>query len=375
MDARKLFTTFSLAGTAAIATAQVPDMVTAFDAGSRALALGSSDHITGADTLSGYYNPAGLGYLNRPQIGLTIRNFPESNSIVTGDLIPQGGERLRSEGSSGPNGLGHLGFATPLKSDGSRGTISVALTAAGQLRDNRLAGNGLTEGGTPAPNYQQLLKNKTDIVSLAYGRALNDGGLSWGVGLLYARNNTVNNSSGVPSGNTFYNEQSSGFGGIAGLMFVPKSNPNLSFGVSYRSEIKLKSSSGNILLYDTIPARLGGGVALRRDGFRGGRDYLVLSAEVNHYFEGSSSIFFDREAQTVFGTGLEYNFQYGGNRIPIRLGYQFVPAGGNQFGSRNSFTYGIGFRPSNSDWGVDLSFGRPNGGGQDASLSLTYRFK
>lgn len=375
MDARKLAVTLALAGTGLTVQAQVPDMVAAFDAGSRSMALGSSDHITGADTLSGYYNPAGLGYLSRPQLGLTIRNFPESVTTVTGDLIPQGSERLSSKGSSGPNGLGHLGFVTPLSADGSRGTIGVALTAAGQLRDFRVAGQGLTEGGNNADNYQQLLKNKTDIVSLAYGRAINDGGLSWGVGLLYARNNTVNNSSGVPSGDTFYNEQSSGFGGIVGLMFVPKSNPNFSFGLSYRSEISLKSNSGNILLYDKVPARLSGGVALRRDGFRGGRDYLVVSAEVQHFFEGADSVFFDRNAQTVFGTGIEYNYLTGGNRIPLRVGYSFVPAGGAQFGARNSFTYGIGFRPSNSDWGIDLSFGRPTGGGQDSSLSLSYRFK
>lgn len=357
------------------AHAQVADLVTAFDAGSRTLAFGGTDHMTGADTLASVYNPAGLGYLSQRQIGLAVRNFPQSKTVVTGDLVPSGAERLSSTGDTGPRGLSHVGFVLPLGNEGARGAVGIALTTGGQMRDERVAGTGLTEGGVSASNYAQLLKNRTDFVTVGYGKSANEGGFSWGASLVYARNNTVNNRSGVPSGATQYEELSSGWGGILGLMFVPRSNPNVSFGLSYRSQISLKANSGNILLYDKIPARLAGGVTVRKDGFRGGKDYMVIGAEVQHYFDGGDGVFFDRDPQTVFGVGLEYNYSHSSVRIPVRIGYNFVQAGGFAYGSRNAFTYGIGFRPNNSDWGLDLSFGKPTGGGSDVGLSLSYRFK
>ena len=84
------------------AHAQVADLVTAFDAGSRTLAFGGTDHMTGADTLASVYNPAGLGYLSQRQIGLTVRNFPQSKTVVTGDLVPSGAERLSSKRTEDP---------------------------------------------------------------------------------------------------------------------------------------------------------------------------------------------------------------------------------------------------------------------------------
>lgn len=374
-SARRLIWIAAGAATASMGYAQVPDLVTAFDYGGRALGMGTATNATGAGTHSGLYNPAGLGFLSKTEVGLAARNFPESRTIVTGDLVPTGNERLDTTGESGPQGLSHIGFALPIGAEGRRGTVSVALTAGGQVRDSRRAGPGLTEGGVNASAYNQLLKNRTDFVSIGYGKANYDSGFNWGLGLLYARNNTINNRIGVPSGATLYEEQSSGFGGVLGVMYTPRKNSNLTFGASYQSEIKLKSNSGAVLLYDRIPARLTGGVAIRRDGFRNGRDYVVAGAEVTHHFDGTESIFFDRDPQTTFGLGVEYNYEMGGHRIPIRLGYNFVPSGGFNYGSRNTFTYGIGFRPVNGDWAVDLSFGRAQRGGADAALSLTYRFK
>ena len=371
--ARKLCIAAMAATLSATSLAQVPDLVTSIDAGGRAMGVGGSSYVTGADTLSSYFNPAGLGYLSRSEVGLTIRNMPESQTVVTGDLVPSGNERLESNGKKGPNGLGHLGFALPLNG-GQKGTIGIAITDAGQMRDRRIAGTGLTEGGIAANGYNQLLKNKTDFINLSYGKAT-PSGFNFGFGLIYARNNTVNIRVGVPSGSTIYDEESSGWGGIVGLMFTPRNNPNISIGMSYRSEISLKSNSGNILLYDKVPARANIGAAIRRDGLRGGKDFLVLSGEVNHFFDGSPSVFFDREAQTTGGLGMEYNYGMGGNRIPIRIGFNFVPSGGQAYAARNSFTYGIGYRAGSGDWGVDLNFGRPQGGGADASLSLMYRFK
>ena len=361
----------------ACAQAQVPDLLTAFDAGGRALGMGGANNVTGADTLSSYYNPAGLGYLMNKGLGVTWRNMPQSNTVVTGDLVPAGGERLTSTGQSGPKALSHAGFVFPLgkKGGNTKGTIGIALTTGGQIRDHRIAGAGLTEGGLPAGGYDQLLKNRTDFLTIGWGKAMGGSGMNFGISAVYARNNTVNNRSGVPSGSTLYEEQSSGWGALVGLQFVPSNNPNTSFGVSYRSEIKLHSNGGSILLYDKIPARLAAGLAIRKDGMRGGKDYMTLGAEVAHFFSGTTGVFFDRTTQTALGFGGEYNYLWGGSRVPIRLGFNMVQSGGLGYGERKGLTYGLGYHPGNKEWAIDLNFGKPQGGGSDASISLSFRFK
>ncbi len=115
-------------------------------------------------------------------------------------------------------------------------------------------------------------------------------------------------------------------------------------------------------------------VAIRRDGFRGSKDYMILGLEVQHFFDAGDSQFIDRDPQTVLGLGTEYNYAFGTGRIPIRLGFNFVPAGGTAFGRRNTFTFGLGYRPNNSTWGIDLNWARPQGGGSDFSVGLSYQF-
>ena len=127
-------------------------------------------------------------------------------------------------------------------------------------------------------------------------------------------------------------------------------------------------------LYDKIPARLLAGVAYRQDGLRGGRDFIVYGFQLQHFFSGKNSQVFDREDQTTVGFGLEYSYQTQGFRIPIRLGYNIVPSGGNDFGSRNSFTFGLGYRPNDGRYGVDFNFASPEKGGYDLGISLNYRF-
>ena len=89
---------------------------------------------------------------------------------------------------------------------------------------------------------------------------------------------------------------------------------------------------------------------------------------------GSSPVL-ARKEQTVVGVGLEYNYVGGFGRLPIRFGFQGVPSGGNSFGARNNFTFGIGYRPGGSDLSIDINFGRPDGGGGDMSFTVGYRFK
>jgi len=148
----------------------------------------------------------------------------------------------------------------------------------------------------------------------------------------------------------------------------------VSFGLSYRSEVNLSNNSDTQGLYDKIPARLLAGVAFRQDGMRGGRDFIVYGAQIQHFFSGGSSQVFDRNPQTTLGLGLEYNFQTTGFRIPLRLGYNIVPSGGDDYGSRNGFGFGFGYRPLDNRYSLDFNFVAPEKGGYDMGISLNYRF-
>jgi hypothetical protein len=300
--------------------------------------------------------------------------MPESRSVVTGDIGPAGVQRLATTSSAGATGLGHAGLAFPLKgrNGSTNGTIGISVTKGGQLRDSRVSGAGLTEGGLSANGYTQLIKSVTDFINLSYGRTAGDGAFNYGVGIVYATNRQMNHKF-APSGTSNFDADANGLGFQAGILINPTGN-NMSFGASLRSPIKLRGGRGNTLIYDTIPGRLSTGVAVRKDGFRGGRDYMVFGGELSYFFGGKSSAFIDRDTQTMFGLGLEYHYSMGGSVIPVRVGYSAVQKGGNFFAARNSFTFGLGYRPSNGDWGLDVNWGRPQNGGGDLSLSLVYRF-
>lgn len=366
---------FALAAAPVAAFAQVPDLVNAFDAGGRAMGMGGVTSVTGSDTLSGYYNPAGLGFVNRSTIGLTFRNMPESRSTVAGDIGPNGTQRFSTTSQNGATGLGHAGIAFPLKgkNGSSNGTIAVTLTKGGVLRDHRLAGVGLTEGGLPAGNYNQLIKSSTDFINVSYGRTTGDGSFNYGIGVVYAMNRQINRKT-APSGVSNFDADANGLGFQVGILSAPTGGNNLSFGASLRTPIKLRGGNGNPLIYDKIPGRVNAGVAFRQDGFRGSRDFMIFGAELNYFFGGSASAFIDRDTQSAFGIGAEYHYSTGAATIPVRMGYNFVQKGGRYFGARNSFTFGLGYRPSNGDWGLDVNWGRPQNGGSDFGLSLVYRF-
>lgn len=357
------------------AFAQVPDLINALDAGGRAMGMGGAGYATGSDTLAGYYNPAGLGYVTRGTLDLTFRNMPESRTVVSGDIGPGGTARFDTQGERGPTGLGHAGIAFPLKgrNGGSNGTIALTLTKGGALRDQRVGSASLVEGTLNAANYSELLKISTDFLNLSYGRSTQDGTFNWGLGVVYALNRQTNHRL-APSGTTLFDEEANGLGFQAGIQFTPKDSSNVSLGFSLRTPITLRGGN-NALIYKRIPGRVMGGIAFRQDGFRSNRDYIVFGADVQHFFNGEGSGIINRESQTVFGIGAEYNFTSSFGRVPIRLGYTAVQGGGGGlFGDRNAFTFGFGFRPTNSDFGLDVNWARPNRGGNDLSLSLSYKF-
>ena len=150
--------------------------------------------------------------------------------------------------------------------------------------------------------------------------------------------------------------------------------PNTSFGISYRTEINLRGNSSTSRLYDKVPSRLVIGGAARKDGLRGGKDYLVYGVQFERYGAGTRSAKVDRRAQSGFGIGVEYHYSLGSGDLPIRLGYRTVESGGNDFGSRNAITYGVGYRPRDQAYSVDLSFSQ-SGGKTSFGIGATFRFK
>lgn len=375
MKARKLpFVVGGIAMATASAMAQVPDLLNALDAGGRAMGAGGSFYGSGADTLSTFYNPAGLGYMSVGQVGLAYRNLPKSRTKAKDEF---GNLELDSAGKRGENAISHVGLVYPLNA-GRRGSIGVSYTIGGYINDTRV-NNGVLVGGNPVNNYSETIEAKSEYFTVAYGKSSSSQNFSWGAGLQFVRQKIANQVLLVDNGNNVLinadlKDSGTGVGVIVGFQFIPKNNPHVSYGLSYRSEINLSGNSETSSLYDKIPARLLGGVAFRQDGLRGGKDFIVYGAQVQHFFSGGNSQVFDRESQTTIGLGLEYSYHTQGFRLPIRLGYNVIPSGGNDFGSRNGFSFGLGYRPNDDRFGIDFNFVSPERGGYDLGISLNYRF-
>jgi hypothetical protein len=351
------------------AHAQVPDLVNAFDSGGRALGMGSSNNVTGSETQSAYSNPAGLGYMTRAEIGVSVRNIPRNVSAVSGDI--SGAHSLSTTSTVGATAWSHVGIAMPLKgrNGGTNGTFAVTYSTGGVDRDERVADVNLAQNGSWVPSYHQSLSLQNNFLSFAYGRSNGSQTFNWGVALLYAINHQSNLLTGTAT-NTSFDAAAHGWGGLIGVQSAV--SHDVTFGLSYRTAIDLKSESDTPLLYNKIPARLTAGLAWRKE--MGGEDFFVASAEANHYFEGSRGQFFDSPAQTTYGLGLEYDFSTPFGQIPLRLGYNVIPSDGEDFGSRNTYTFGLGYRPASSNWGVDVNFAKPANGGTDFGLNFLYRF-
>ncbi|HJP83610.1 MAG TPA: hypothetical protein VJ835_08910 [Fimbriimonadaceae bacterium] len=374
MKSRKL--AFVLGGTllAGVSMAQVPDLLNALDVGGRSMGAAGAFYPTSSDTLSNYYNPAGLGYMSKGQLGVTYRNLPKSKTKASNEFDDL---TLDTNGQRGGMAFTHFGVAFPFD-EGKRGTLGLSYTIGGFIDDSR-TNDGVLVGGVPVNEYREKLRAKSEYFSIGYGKSSAAQDFSWGVGLQFVRQHIADDVILVDSGNNVLldannSDTGSGIGFLIGVQFVPKGNSNMSIGLSYRSEINLSGNEDTESIYDKIPARLMGGIALRQDGLRGGRDFLVYGAQVQHFFEGESSAVFDRSAQTAFGLGLEYNYQFSGYRIPIRFGFNIVPSGGDGFDSRNGFTFGFGFRPLDNRYGIDVNFATQSSGGYDMGINLNYRF-
>lgn len=381
LPARKLAISAGMAVLSTAAMAQIPDLINALDAGGRAMGMGGGTYTAGSDTLSSYNNPAGLGFLTQPQFSIVFRNLPDSDTTVSGDF---NNPQLSTTATAGSRAVTHVGLVFPVGAhDGkTSGTVGLAFTTGGYIRDFR-TGQNLQYGDLTVSQYAEILKVKNDFLTLSYGSA-SQAGFNFGFGLVIAMSSIVNrqdyllvDSSNNSQGSVHVDNDDSahGVGGIVGFTFVPKENANISFGMSYRTPINLSGNDSVKAYYSKVPARLSAGLAGRSDRARGGKDFILYGLQADAYFRDQTNSIVSQKQQIVIGGGLEYNYQIGGSRIPIRFGYSAVPAGGDGFAQRNTFTFGIGYYPNNSGLGLDLNFGSPGGGGgMDLAFGMTYKF-
>lgn len=367
MSARRLSFVILGAATMAPAFGQVPDLLNTFDAGGRAMGTGGALYPTSSDTLSSYYNPAGLGYVNHSTLGVVIRNLPNSESVASGEFND---EKLDTKARPGKADLTHFGAVFPWR----RGAFGLSYTVGGYIDD--LRSGDITVGGLTVTNYLEQVRARTDFFTLAYGQPSGDGALSWGIGAQFVQQSVHDQIRGDidgggtleanPNGTTF------GIAGIVGFQYTPRGQ-NMTLGASYRSQVDLSHNDQTSPLLDKIPARLLGGIAYRQDGMRGGKDFVVYGLNVAHYFKVNNGTLFKRTAQTTVGAGFEYNYLFNGARVPFRFGYNFIPSGGVGYGDRNSLTFGIGYRPLNNAYTLDLNFAAAQQGGFDFALGATWR--
>jgi hypothetical protein len=362
--------------------AQIPDLLNAFDAGGRSLGMGGSLHGTDPSSMSAYYNPASLGYVTKGEVDLALHHLPNSTSTVTNT---RSDPSYNTQAKSGQMAVTDVGVAMPVKPLFGKGKASVALSynIGGYVHDRASSGPaGLGDGDLTLANYMLARSVRSDFITLAYGQSVPDRTLAFGLGIIYAQTGTLYNESAQAydsGGNSVgfagsnFNYQSHGVGFIVGGQFIPASVPNFSLGVSYRSPIGLNAGD-NSGIYDRIPSRLLADASYRFGGSAQGADYAILAAQYQYFFDADSTIAFQQSTQSVYGLGIEYDHTLGNFRVPVRIGYESASAGGVGFEYRDVFTYGIGLRPTNSQYTLDFNWSTMEGGGKDFGISAGYRF-
>lgn len=361
-----------VAGALALASAshaQIPDLLSSFDSGSRSSGAGGMLNAVGSEANSIAYNPAALGYVSARLANASYRNLPKSRTRASGEIADV---NRKSDGLSGKGALTNLAVAVPV----ARGVVGISYQVAGYIDD--LERGSVSEGGDPLEKYDVRLKAQTDLYTIGYGRASSDQLSSYGIGLVFAEHSTrskqlIGHTDALLIDQNV-RERGNGIGVILGGEWIPKHMPNMTFGASYRSEIKLNYGSGKAKLYEAIPARLAFSAAVRQDGFRGGQDFLVYGLQAQYHFPAKGTGKLDRDGQFVAGVGAEYSYKYGNYRVPLRVGYWAAQRGNSLLDSRSVFTFGIGLRPLNGNYTIDVNYGIPRGGGYDFAFTFGYRF-
>ncbi|ARU40863.1 hypothetical protein CCB80_06775 [Armatimonadetes bacterium Uphvl-Ar1] len=363
----------ALTSLSGIASAQVPDLLNALDTGGRAMGLGGATRVTDATTQSALDNPAGLAYITAPTASITFRNLPKSSTIASGEFNDRTTDFSER---SGRTALAHAGYAFPFRG----GTLAVSYTVAGHL-DNVTTGNQLSNGALTVNGLVEESRAQTDFFTVAYGRPAG-AGMNIGIGVIIAnqytkftQNYTLFNGNN-PVGNTAISGSSNGLGlgFVAGVQGTLDAEGSSQYGISIRTPINLNNNAETSSVYDVIPGKASLGFAGQLQGVGKGRDYMIWATQFDYYFGGEGGARFSRDNTFAYGLGIEYNLHRFDARIPIRLGFQGVPAGGDGFSSRNALTFGLGYNPSGKPYYFDLNFARSLDTGKfDIGLGFTYK--
>lgn len=374
INARKPLTILSLLILATgIAQAQVPDLLTALDTGGRAMGVGGATRVTDSTTYSALDNPAGLAYISEPTASLSFRNLPKSSTIASGDF----NDRTTSfTEQGGRTALAHAGYAMPYQG----GTLGISYSVGGHI-DNTTSGGNLANGALTVQGLTETSRAQTDFFTISYGKKSGNG-MNVGIGIVVANQYTkfsqsyalFNGNNNVGNTNTTVSSNGIGVGIVAGIQGNLQADGSSQFGLSIRTPIDLSGNSETSSIYDKIPGKLSFGAAGQVKGASRGNDFLIWAAELDYYYGGEASALFSRKNVLGYGLGFEYNLNRYGARIPIRLGFQGVPAGGNGFESRNAFTFGLGYRPNGQPYSFDLNFARSIETGKfDIGLGFVYK--
>jgi hypothetical protein len=371
---RKIAVSITVAASVS-AAAQVPDLFDAFEMGGRSLGMGGGMYSNAADPSASFWNPANLSLVGEGQFELNFRNLPTAETRLSGLFDdPDRDTNARFGGSS----ITFAGFVLPI---GSRGTLGVSYARGGFLREREL-GRQLDAGEGVSVDVNDLLRVDNEFLTVAWGLP-SRGHTNIGVGIVLARQHILSDTfRRVDDGEEVtiiddpaVSDDGFGIGGIIGFQFTPPSNPNVSFGLSYRTPIKVNLDRLDAISNE-IPGRLQAGVVWRRDGLRGGRDYLIGGVDAAWYFEANRNKpgGLKRDGHASAGVGIEYNWAQSFGYVPIRLGFRAVQEAGEAFSSRSAFTFGVGYRPSGADYWIDVNFAAVSGqSSPDFAVSITSR--
>jgi hypothetical protein len=355
---------------ATVAVADVPDLFSALEMGGRALGMGGGIYSNSSDVSSTYWNPAGLGAIRSSFAEVNFRNKPNANSSLSGRYDdPERSSTMTFGGSS----ITFAGFVLPL----AGGTLGFSYATGGYTRDFG-TGNNLTNPDNPGQTItkNELLRAQTDFFTIAFGK--NNGRVNFGGGLIFAQQSISNRILSTDQNNTVLEDvdvsgRGWGIGGIIGVQFTPQDAGNVQFGLSFRSEIKLNGLDDVNSYASAIPARIQGGVAWRVDNLRGGRDYLIGGVDGMYFLPANSGKILKREGQISGGIGFEYNWGQSFGYVPVRIGFRITDKGGDNFGTRDVLTFGVGYRPTKEDFTIDLGFAAASGQSRpDVALSMSF---
>ncbi len=366
---------FPALGLTTLADAQIPDLLNSLEPGSPSLGAGGAFDPTAANTFSTFYNPAGLAYITRRQLSVAYRNLPSSRTIVGGDF---NNPAFATQRNRGKDAFTHFGYAQPLKG----GSLGLSYTTGGFIDDER-TGNSLAVGNFVLNNYSEKIRAKTDFFTVGYGRTNRVGNVAFGAGLVLASVGIENRASGTlldaqnqpqPFNATDNESTGTGIGAILGLQFSPSNAPQTSWALSVRTPISLSGNEETAGLYDRVPGVVRLGFAARTDFGNG--NSLTYGAHLASHFGGDGEQILDRSNQTTFGIGAEYALRRGDTTFPLRIGYMAVPSGGDGFERRDAFTLGVGYRPRDERFSLDVAYVLPSDSGRrnDLAFTATYRF-